>query len=152
MEWNRGEYVLTDDPTRFDLEKICTLLQATYWAGTRSRTVITTAIQHSVCIGMLWRTEQIGFARAVTDRATFAWIADVIVAPEHRGSGLGKWMVGVLLEHPAVQTITQLLRTRDAHSLYEHFGFERAECMRRSQEAREGPESSTGLPASPGQS
>ena len=74
---------------------------------------------------------QIGFARLVTDSATFAWLCDVIVDPGHRGKGLGKWLVECATSHPDIATTTKLLRTRDAHGLYEKYGFAKIECMMR---------------------
>jgi len=131
MNWERGDYVLTDDKTCIDLDAVCALLHATYWAGQRPRELIEKSIQNSLCFGLFHRGRQVGFARAVTDHATFAWICDVIVAPEHRGHGLGKWMLECIIAHPGLQNGTQLLRTRDAHTLYERYGFQRAECLRR---------------------
>lgn len=132
MDWQRGEYVLTDDKSRLDLEVVCALLNATYWAADRPRNLIEKSIQHSICFGLFRGSEQVGFTRAVTDYSTFAWICDVIIAPEHRGRSLGKWMVECVLAHPDLKTSTLVLRTRDAHSLYERFGFERTEYLRRS--------------------
>ena len=132
MKFERGEYLLTDDKSKLDLDVVCAFLQATYWAAHRSREAINKSIQHSVCFGLFHAGRQVGFARAVTDRATFCYLCDVIIAPEHRGHGLGKWIVECMLAHPDLQTTTQCLRTRDAHGLYEPFGFERTEYMRRS--------------------
>jgi len=132
MNFERGEYLLTDDKSRLDLNVVCSLLQATYWAANRTREQIDKSIQRSVCFGLFHAGKQAGFARAVTDCATFCYLCDVIVAPEHRRRGLGKWIVECMLKHPDLQTITQCLRTKDAHTLYERFGFERTEYMRRS--------------------
>ena len=132
MDWSHDEYVLTDDKSRLDLDVICALLNATYWAADRSRESIATSIDHSVCFGLFHANEQVGFARAVTDYSTFTYICDVVMAPEHRGRGLGKWIIDCVLAHPQLQTPTQTLRTRDAHTLYERFGFERTEYLRRS--------------------
>ena len=134
MEWHHGDYLLTDDKSRLDLDAIMAMLADTYWAGNRPRDVITRAIKHSICLGMFHHGRQVGFARAVTDHATFTWICDVIVHPDQRGRGLGKWLMKCVLEHPELQTLSQCLRTRDAHTLYEPFGFERVEYMRRSRQ------------------
>jgi GNAT superfamily N-acetyltransferase len=90
------------------------------------------AMEHSVCLGLCLRGSLIGFARGVTDHATFTWVCDVILHPEHRGRGLGKWMMHCFLEHPDLQSVSYHLRTTDAHGLYEKFGFRRVEAMRRS--------------------
>ena len=131
MEWIQGDYRLTDDKSQLDLDVVYRWLSETYWAKDRPKSMLETSVENSLCLGMFEGTRQIGFCRAVTDYATFTWIADVIVAPKHRGRGLGKWMVQTLMDHPAIQTRTQLLRTKDAHTLYEDLGFERAECLRR---------------------
>jgi len=132
VEWTNGDYTLTDDKNRLDLDAVCALLAMSYWAKDRPRDVIAKSIEHSVCFALFHRDRQVGFARAVTDRATFAWICDVIIHPDHRSKGLGKWSVNCLLEHPDLQTLSHLLRTEDAHGLYERFGFHRVEAMRRS--------------------
>lgn len=131
MDWQRDHYTLSDDRSRLDLDAISALLGASYWAAERSRELIARSIQHSVCLGLFHGAKQVGFARAVTDHSTFTYLCDVIVAPEHRARGLGKWMVETLLAHPDLQTTTQCLRTRDAHSLYERHGFERTEYLGR---------------------
>lgn len=132
MEWTHGAYTLTDDAKRLDLDAVCALLKTTYWANDRARDVIAKSIQHSICFALLHEGRQIGFCRGVTDYSTFTWIADVVVAPEHRGRGLGKWMMECLLSHPELQTISHQLCTKDAHELYEPLGFQRIEAMRRS--------------------
>jgi GNAT superfamily N-acetyltransferase len=131
MQWTHEDYILTDDKSRLDLDFACRELQVSYWAANRPRELIAKSIEHSVSFGLFHRGQQAGFARVIGDFATFAYLADVIVAAEHRGRGLGKWMVECILMHPSMQTTTQCLRTRDAHSLYERFGFERTEYMRR---------------------
>lgn len=127
----KGSYQLTDDKRRFDLRAIHRLLSDTYWAADRPRAAMKAAIDHSVCVGLFHEGEQVGFARAVTDHATFTWICDVIIHPRHRGKGLGKWLVEYLVNHPRLQTRSQVLATRDAHGLYERFSFTRTECMKR---------------------
>ncbi len=130
-EWTNGDYQLSDDETRLDLAATQRLLGTTYWAADRLPSVMAQAIQHSLCLGLYHGSRQIGFARAVTDYSTFTWICDVIVHPEYRRKGLGKWMVQCLINHPALQTRSQVLATRDAHGLYERFGFKRTEYMKR---------------------
>jgi ribosomal protein S18 acetylase RimI-like enzyme len=132
MNWQHGDYELSDDKSRLDRALICEWLQATYWAATRSRERIERSIDESICVGMFHKKAQVGFARAVTDHATFAYICDVLIATEHRGRGLGKWMMQCVIDHPALHTCTLCLRTRDAHGLYEPLGFQRTEYLRRS--------------------
>jgi GNAT superfamily N-acetyltransferase len=132
MEWTKGNYRISDDKSELDLYFIAPALQESYWAAGRSREVIEESIENSVCLGVYAGPRQIGFARAVTDRCTFAWICDVIVHPEYRGAGLGKWITECLLEHPEIARCSQLLlRTSDAHGLYEQFGFQAVEAMNR---------------------
>lgn len=132
MEWQRSEYEISDDKARLDVDFVHGLLSASYWAADRPRAATEKAIEHSVCFGVYHGREQVGFARAVTDYATFTYICDVVIAEPRQGRGLGKWLVECILAHPSLQTSTQCLRTRDAHSLYERHGFERTEYLRRS--------------------
>ncbi len=132
VEWTRADYRLSDDQTRLDLDQVCALLNATYWAADWSRAFIEKAVQHSFCLGMYHHDRQMGFVRTVTDHVTFSWICDVVIDPAHRGQGLGTWMIQCLLEHPDLQTFTHALRTRDAHGLYTKLGFQPVEYLRRS--------------------
>jgi GNAT superfamily N-acetyltransferase len=122
---HHGDYEISDDPARLDLEVVERLLHGTYWAERRPREVIEKSIARSLCLGVYRRGAQVGFARVVTDGATFAWICDVVIAEAHRGGGLGKQLVAAIVAHPEIAEVRQLLATRDAHSLYEPFGFER---------------------------
>jgi GNAT superfamily N-acetyltransferase len=86
--------------------------------------VVRRSLDHSLCFGLYGRGRQIGFARVVTDRATFAWLCDVFGFEEYRGQGLGKWLIGCVLGHRDLQGLRRvLLGTRDAHGLYERYGF-----------------------------
>jgi GNAT superfamily N-acetyltransferase len=131
MEWSNGDYLLTDEKNRADVEAVSRLLATTYWAADQPRSVTECTIQHSICFSLFYQQQQVGFARAVTDQATFTWICDVVVHPAHRGKGLGKWMVQCMIAHPKLQTRSQVLATRDAHGLYEPFGFKRVEYLKR---------------------
>jgi len=135
MEWTRDEYCVSDDRARLDVPVVWGLLRATYWAGERTREAMDTAIEHSLCLGLFHQGRQVGFCRAVTDHVTFTWICDVVIHPEHRGRGLGKWLVECLINHPALQTRAQCLATRDAHGLYERYGFARDEYLKRKKES-----------------
>ncbi len=132
MQWKRGNFSIFNERDLVDLNFVEAMLRSNYWAPTRPREVIAASIQGSIPLSLFDGEQQIGFARTVTDSATFAWIADVMVAPEYRGRGLGRWLIECILEHPAVvPTAQQVLRTRDAHELYTKFGFEIGECMSR---------------------
>ena len=132
MEWRHGDYVLSDDRNRIGLDAVMELLGSSDWAKDRPRAVMAKAMEHSVCLGLLLGNGLVGFARGVTDHATFTWVCDVVVHPAHRGRGLGKWMMRCYLEHPELQAASFHLRTKEAHGLYEQLGFRRVETMRRS--------------------
>ncbi|GAK51172.1 GCN5-related N-acetyltransferase [Candidatus Moduliflexus flocculans] len=135
MEWRMKELKIVDDRSAVDIEAVHRLLQTSYWASARTKEAQATCIEHSLCFSVFSDGEQIGFARVVTDYAVFAWIADVIVDPRFRGQGVGKFLMRCILEHPTLRSTKKLLRTRDAHGLYEQFGFMRTECMERKPES-----------------
>jgi GNAT superfamily N-acetyltransferase len=118
--------VLSDDPSRVDLDVVHRFLTTAYWSTGVSRHTVARAIAGSVVMGAYARDgRQVGFARAVTDRATFAWLADVFVLPAHRGRGIARAMVTALLEHPDLQGLRRwMLATADAHALYAALGFD----------------------------
>jgi len=123
--WERGEYLITTDPSRLDVVLIHNFLSnESYWAVGRSVEVVKRSLDNSLCFGIYRKTEQVGFARVVTDFATFAWLADVFVVSEHRGRGLAKWLMEVILAHPDLLGFRRwVLATKDAQSLYALFGF-----------------------------
>jgi GNAT superfamily N-acetyltransferase len=122
--WKRGDYLISTDRTRLNVELIHGFLLTTYWAIGRSHEVAQRSIDNSLPFGIYKGNDLVGFARVVTDYATFAWIADVFVLPEHRGQGLSKWLMEVILSHPELQGFRRwVLATKDAHSLYARFGF-----------------------------
>jgi GNAT superfamily N-acetyltransferase len=123
--WERGDYLISTDRSRLNIELIHDFLaNATYWAVGRTREVVERSIAHSFPFGVYKGDAQVGFARVVTDYATFAWIADVFILNEHRGQGLSKWLMEVILAHPELQGFRRwVLATKDAHGLYERFGF-----------------------------
>ncbi len=123
----RDGYVITDDPGRLDVDAIWGYLRGAYWSPNVPRDVVARSIEGSLCLGLYAPGGgQAGFARAVTDAATYAWIADVFVLEPHRGRGLGVWLIETLLDHPRLQGLRLItLNTADAHDLYERFGFVR---------------------------
>ncbi len=122
-----GGYTISSDKARLDLELIHEYLsQRSYWAEGRSLDVVRRSIEHSLCFGVYKGDNQVGFARVVTDYATFGWLCDVFVLESHRGRGLGKRLVEYVAAEPGLQGLAIfVLATRDAHDLYrEHGGFE----------------------------
>ncbi len=121
-----------ENVTNIDIDAIHGLLQDTYWASERTRDEVEESLGQSVVMAAYEPTGGlVGCARAVTDRVTFAWICDVVVATDHRGKGIGKTLVRGLLEHPDVSRTRKILVTKDAQKLYRDIGFERHkfECM-----------------------
>jgi hypothetical protein len=90
MQWTNGDYLLTDDRTRIDVDAVADLLKDTYWAPDRSRSKIETSIAHSHCFSLFYEGQQVGFARVLSDMSTFSWIADIVIGLSHRGKGIGK--------------------------------------------------------------
>ena len=127
VELQHGDYLISTDPERLDLVAVHRFLsEQSYWAQGRSFEIQRWAIEHSALIVGAYAAggEQAGFARMVTDLATWAWLCDVFVVPEHRGAGLGTAVVRALVEHPDVVGIRwQFLATRDAHELYAKLGY-----------------------------
>jgi GNAT superfamily N-acetyltransferase len=132
VELARDGYVLSDDPARVDVDLTWRFLRDAYWSCGIPRDVVAGAVARSLPLGLYAPDgRQAGFARAVTDSATFAWIGDVFVLEEHRGRGLGKWMVESLLSHPELEGLRLIvLATDDAHELYRRFGFEAIDAER----------------------
>lgn len=124
VEVTRGEYLVSTDRARIDVGAVHAFLTQTYWSPGIPETVIRRAIAGSICFGIYHGRQQVGFARVITDEATYAYLSDVYVLEEHRGHGLATWMMQVIMEHPALQGLRRFfLSTRDAHGLYARFGF-----------------------------
>jgi len=128
MELRRDGYLICTDRARLDRDAIWRFLRTTYWSPDVAREVVERSIENSLPFGLYSpQGDQAGFARAVTDRARFAWLADVFVLEQHRGRGLGVWLVETVLSHPDLAAVRFVLGTADAHGLYERFGFEPAD-------------------------
>jgi GNAT superfamily N-acetyltransferase len=143
VEFRRGEFLISTDPARLDLEMIHGFLTTCYWANGIPREVVARSIEHSLCFGVYdgaggkspslgkdARDEvpsplaQVGFARVVSDFATVAYLGDVFVLESYRERGLGKWLMEFIMQHPMLQGLRRwILVTRDAHGLYSQFGF-----------------------------
>jgi GNAT superfamily N-acetyltransferase len=120
----RGDYTITTDPSDVDIDAVHAFLTNAYWARGIPRDVMERAVAGSLPFSLFHGERQIGFARVITDRATYAYLADVYVLEEYRGQGLGTWLIEVVVAHPDLQGLRRLsLVTRDAHSLYRKFGF-----------------------------
>lgn len=126
MHWKRQQYTISTDPSLLDVEVIHGFLREAYWSPGIPRDVVERAIRGSMAFGVYDGERQVGFARVITDRATYAYIADVFVIESHRGRGLSRWLMECIMEHPDLQDLRRWsLVTRDAHGLYEKFGFAR---------------------------
>lgn len=124
-EWKQDEFTISTDRTRLQIEAIHKFLsEESYWANNRTREQTETAIKNSLPFGVYKGENQIGFARIVTDYATFAYLGDVYILEEFRGRGLSKWLMETIVKHPDLQGFRRwVLATKDAHTLYEKFGF-----------------------------
>lgn len=125
----RDGYIISNDPARLDVDAIHAYLRTSYWATGIPRETVARSLRHSAGYGLYAPDgAQVGFTRLITDWTTFAYLCDVYVLDAHRGRGLGVWLVETVLAHPELQGIRRLsLTTRDAHGLYEKFGFTRTE-------------------------
>lgn len=123
-EFTKEQYSITTDPRRLDLDAIHAYLSRSFWAEGIPKETVAKAIANSLCFGLFDGREQVGLARVVTDRATFAYLCDVYVLETYRGRGLGKWLIETVMAHPDLQGLRRFqLVTRDAHSLYSRHGF-----------------------------
>lgn len=123
MESSRGDYRISTDKELLSLTAIYVYLTRSYWAEGRSREAVAASLENSINFGLYYHDQQVGLARVVTDFATFYWLCDVYVLQEHRGKGLGKWLVECVTACSEFKDLLGVLATTDAHSLYEQFGF-----------------------------
>ena len=124
QEWRLGEYIISTDKDRLDLSAIHRFLTTSYWAEGIPFETVRKSIEHSLNFGMYTAGRQVGFARVITDYATYAYIGDVYILEEFRGQGLSKWLMQVIADHPELQGLRRwTLLTRDAHELYRKTGF-----------------------------
>jgi len=121
----KGQYRITTDLRKLDVDAMHAFLSRSFWAEGIPKETVAKAVANSLCFGLFDGASQIGLARVVTDRATYAYLCDVYVLETHRGSGLGKWLIETVMAHPDLQGLRRFqLVTRDAHSLYSRHGFE----------------------------
>ena len=117
-------YRITNDIGAMDIDAVHAFLIRSYWAPGVPREVVERSLRGAFCFGLFKDGAQVGLARVITDRATFAYLSDVYVLEEHRGQGLAVWLVRVILAHPELQGLRRfMLATKDAHGLYEKLGF-----------------------------
>lgn len=125
QSWQRDRFEISTDKSRLQIDVIQRFLSdESYWAQSRTLEQTRTAIENSVCFGVYDADKQIGFARVISDFATFAYIGDVFVLSEYRGQGISKWLMETMLVHPDLQGLRRwILATKDAHGLYSQYGF-----------------------------
>lgn len=125
MEWQKGEFTISTEREKLKIEVIHRFLtEESYWAKERTKEQTLTAIKNSLPFGVYKGENLIGFARVVSDFATFAYLGDVFILEEYRGKGLSKWLMKTIVEYPELQNLRRwILATKDAHTLYEQFGF-----------------------------
>lgn len=125
IESRQGEYLMSTDPDRLDVDAVHAFLTTAYWCQGIPKDRVAKALANSLCFGLYHRgDEQVGLSRVVTDHATYAYLCDVYVLESHRGNGLGHWMVECVMTHPELQDLRRFtLATRDAHGIYAAFGF-----------------------------
>jgi GNAT superfamily N-acetyltransferase len=120
-----SNYTISTDKIKIDVELVHHYLSnESYWAKNIPLDIVKTGIENSFCFSLFYKETQIGFARVITDKATFGYLADVFIIDKHKGKGLGKWLMQTILEHEELQGFRGwMLGTKDAHGLYEKFGF-----------------------------
>lgn len=124
IEAHHDGYTMSTDPAKLDAGKVRAFLATSHWAEGIPLETVGKALQNSLCFGLYRQGEQVGLARVVTDYATFAYLCDVYVLKEHRGKGLGQWLVECVMTHPELQNLRRFtLATKDAHGVYARFGF-----------------------------
>ena len=127
MEWDREEFVITNDRNEIHIDLVADLLAKTYWGHKRPREVVEKLIPNSLCFSLLGNGKQIGFARVVSDYAVFSWLSDLVINDHYRGKGLGRWFLDCILNHPEIAGTQFVLQTTHGHALYEKFGLQRGE-------------------------
>ncbi|HZG59302.1 MAG TPA: GNAT family N-acetyltransferase [Anoxybacillus sp.] len=123
-EYTKETFTVSTDCSKVDLNKVCDFLARSYWANNRKRETVMKSIEHSLCFSLFDRDEQVGFARVITDGATFVYLCDVFIEEKYRGKKLGTWLLQCILEHPDIAGVRRFcLVTKDAHEFYKPFGF-----------------------------
>ena len=122
--WSKGGYEIGTDAARVDVKVVHGFLADSYWAKGIPVETVRRSIENSLCFGVYHDKQQVGFARIISDHATFAYLADVFILPAYRGRGLSRWLMECIMRHPDLQGLRRwMLATQDAHGLYAKFGF-----------------------------
>ena len=125
MQWQKDSFLVSSDRALLDFEVIYQFIANSYWAKNIPRQTLQKGIDNALCFGLYDSDKQVGFARVISDCATFGYLADVFVLPSHQGKGLGKWLISCIMAHPDLQGLRRfMLATADAHGLYRQFGFD----------------------------
>ncbi len=133
MIWEKEGFIISDDKNLLNVDYVHDYISnKSYWAKNIPIEIVRKSIDGSICFGLYEKEKQIGFARIVSDKATFAYLADVFIDENYRGKGLSKWLIEVIINHHDLQGLRRwMLGTRDAHKLYEKFGFTAIEELNR---------------------
>jgi N-acetylglutamate synthase-like GNAT family acetyltransferase len=122
--WSKGDYEISTDPARVKIGMVHEFLTNSYWAKGIPLETVRRSIENSIAFGLYHGQQQVGFARIISDLATFAYLADVFISPAYRGRGLSQWLMECIVSHPDLQGLRRwMLATQDAHGLYAKFGF-----------------------------
>src|SRR5260221_2212494 len=125
IEFHKDEYTISTNKSRLDIDTIYAFLKDSYWAQNIPLEIVQKSIEHALCFGVYRGKDQVGFARVITDFATVAYLGDVFILEPYRGQGLSKWMMSCIMAHPELQGLRAwYLATKDAHGLYQQFGFQ----------------------------
>jgi len=126
MEWTKDDFLISTDKGKINIAFVHNFLSQSYWAEGIPQSIVERSVEGSICFALLHQEKQVGFARVITDEATFAYLADVFLDENYRGKGLSRWLMECILSHPKLQGLRRfLLATRDAHGLYKKMGFEK---------------------------
>jgi len=122
--WSKGDYEISTDPARVDIRMVHEFLTDSYWAKGIPLETVRRSIENSIAFGLYHGQQQVGFARIISDLATFSYLADVFILPAYRGRGLSQWLMECIIAHPDLQGLRRwMLATKDTHGLYAKFGF-----------------------------
>ena len=146
MEWKKGSFTISDKSKKVDLDIVTALLSETYWGKGRPFRIVKKLVESSLCFSLYNGNRQIGFARVVSDFTVFSWLDDLVIDPEFRGRGLGRWLSECVLSHPSINRTQFVLQTTTAHAFYERLDFRsRRELMTRLPGPQNNPINQTGL-------